>query len=394
MIDYSTNPQSQRSARPLRVVQVTPRFFPQVGGVETHVYEVGRRLVERGVEVSVLTTDAGLGLPAEEVIAGMRVLRVPAWPAGRDELFAPQIWHALAPRQWDVVHCQNAHTLVAPLGMCAAWRAGLPYVVSFHTGGATTSLRGALRGAQWRTLRPLFARATRLIGPSAWEVDYFQRVLRLPGKRFTVVPNGAHRLPDIAMRPVAPRPDPLIVSAGRLVRYKGHQRVIAALPHLLRDVPDARLRIAGVGPYEAALRQQAQRLGLADRVAIAGFPPDDQRGMAELMAQADLVTLLSEHEAQGITAMEALALGRPTLVADTTALHELAQQGLARSVAIDAAPERVAAAMLAQLREPLIPPPICFPTWEQCAADLLAIYQQAAHPAALPSVLAPYERLQ
>lgn len=378
MTDHLTIPSSGGSSRPLRVLQVTPRFFPQVGGVETHVYEVGQRLAERGVEVSVLTTDAGLGLPAEEIIAGLRILRAPAWPAGRDYRFAPGIWRALTTRQWDVVHCQSAHTLVAPLGMLAAWRAGLPYVVSFHTGGASTPLRGALRGAQWRALRPLFAHAARLIGPSAWEVDYFQRLLRLPGKRFAVVPNGARRLTDIETRPLAPRADPLIVSAGRLVRYKGHQRALAAMPHLLRALPGARLRIAGVGPYEAALRQQTQRLGLGDHVTIAGFPPDDQRGMAALMAQADLVTLLSEHEAQGITAVEALALGRPTLVADTTALRELVQQGLARSVPIAATPRQVAAAMLAQLRDPLIPPAIRFPTWEQCADELLEIYQQAS----------------
>jgi glycosyltransferase involved in cell wall biosynthesis len=127
------------------------------------------------------------------------------------------------------------------------------------------------------------------------------------------------------------------------------------------------------------LRQQAQRLGVSEHVTIAGFPPDDQRGMVALMAQADLVTLLSEHEAQGITAVEALALGRPTLVADTTALRELAQRGLARSVAIEAPPRQVAEAMLAQLRDPLIPQPIHFPTWEQCADDLLMIYQQASH---------------
>lgn len=379
MTDPLTSRGIRGSRRPLRVLQVTPRFFPQVGGVETHVYEVGRRLAERGVDVTVLTTDEGLELPTEETIAGMRVVRAPAWPAGRDYRFAPGVWRALMTRQWDVVHCQSAHTLVAPMGMLAAWRAGLPYVVSFHTGGATTPLRSALRGAQWRALRPLFAHAARLIGPSAWEVDYFQQFLRLPAKRFAIVPNGAQRVADIETRPLTPRPDPLIVSAGRLVRYKGHQRALAAMPHLLHALPDARLRIAGVGPYEGALRQQAQRLGVSAHVTIAGFPPDDQRGMVALMAQADLVTLLSEHEAQGITAVEALALGRPTLVADTTALRELAQRGLARSVAIEAPPRQVAEAMLAQLRDPLIPQPIHFPTWEQCADDLLMIYQQASH---------------
>ena len=39
----------------LRLLMVTPRYFPYVGGVETHVYEVARRLADVGVEVTVLT---------------------------------------------------------------------------------------------------------------------------------------------------------------------------------------------------------------------------------------------------------------------------------------------------------------------------------------------------
>jgi len=42
----------------------------------------------------------------------------------------------------------------------------------------------------------------------------------------------------------------LIVSGGRLERYKGHHRAIAALPELIRRVPDARLYVVGTGPYE------------------------------------------------------------------------------------------------------------------------------------------------
>lgn len=40
----------------LMVLMVTPRYFPYMGGVETHVYEAGRRLVENGVDLTLLTT--------------------------------------------------------------------------------------------------------------------------------------------------------------------------------------------------------------------------------------------------------------------------------------------------------------------------------------------------
>ena len=97
--------------------------------------------------------------------------------------------------------------------------------------------------------------------------------------------------------------------------------------------------------------------------------------MASLLAQANLVTLLSEHEAQGLAVMEALTLKRPVLVAGTSALQELADRGLALAVPLESTPEEVATAVVGQLRQPLVPQDITLPTWDACAASLLALYQ-------------------
>ena len=71
---------------------VCPRFLPETGGTETHVYEVSRRLAALGgFDITVLTTDRSRQLPRQEVIEGIAVLRVPAWPRGRDYYLAPGI---------------------------------------------------------------------------------------------------------------------------------------------------------------------------------------------------------------------------------------------------------------------------------------------------------------
>lgn len=368
----------ERNFSGMNVLMVTPRFFPLIGGTETHTYEVGRRLVNNGVNVTVLTTmpdSLSTPLPEEEVIEKMSIIRVHSWPANTDYHFAPDMYRVITSGQWDLVHCQGYHTLVAPLGMLAAWRAKIPYVVTFHSGGDTSHLRTALRGLQRTTIRPLLAQAQKLIGPSQWEVDFFHEHLHLPYSQFAVIPNGAHHLPRLADMPLKPKEGTLIVSVGRLERYKGHQRVIAALPKVLEHVPDARLRIIGVGPYEPTLLKMVRELGLTERVEIRGVPPGDGGGVAAVIAQADLVTLLSEHEAQGLAVLEALALQRPVLVASTTALQEFADRGLARAVTLKSTPEEVAMAIVNQLREPLLPAKVELPTWDKCAADLLALYQ-------------------
>src|SRR5712692_6499864 len=143
---------------PLRVLLVAARYFPYMGGVETHVYEVGRRLTQARVEVTVLTTDVSGRLPVFEESEGMQIFRVRAWPANKDYYFAPGIYRFMTRGRWDLVHCQGYHNLVPPLAMLAAWRANIPFVLTFHSGGDVSRLHRALRGLQWAVLRPLLLR--------------------------------------------------------------------------------------------------------------------------------------------------------------------------------------------------------------------------------------------
>ncbi len=367
--------------RPLRVLLVAASYFPYTGGLETHVYEVGRRLARDGVEVTILTTDLSKRLPTSEESQGMRILRVRAWPSNKDYYFAPGIYRIIAHGKWDLIHCQGYHNFVPPIAMLAARRANTPYVLSFHSGGDVTHLRKMLRWLQWALLRPLLSRAQKLIAVSQFEADFFRERLRLPEEKFVVIPNGAQltSLQEQGDGKIGgPDDAPLIVSVGRLERYKGHHRAIMALPKILEQEPNARLRIVGTGPYEMNLQEMARNLGVERRVEIGAIAPGERGVMASLLTRANLITSLSEYESQGIAVMEALALQRPVLVASSTALKELADRGLARAIPLESTPEEVADAVVSQLRHPLVPPEFSLPTWEACAASLLALYQSIA----------------
>jgi len=369
------SPPTGGEPRPLRVLMATPHYFPSMGGVETHVYEVARRLAAAGVDVTVVTTDSSGALPAVEHSEGVRVRRVGVLTTAADSCFAPDVYRIVRDGHWDIVHAQGCQTLVAPLAMLAARRARIPYVVTFHTGGHSSRARSLLRGAQWSVIRPFLARADRLIGVSRFEADFFRDRLSLPAARFAVIPNGGH-LPATTESAVAASAGAPIVSIGRLERYKGHHRVIAALPYVRERYPAASLLILGQGPYGDALRRLARRQGVSDYVDIRAIPAQRRQDMAAALAQASVVTLLSEYEAHPIAVMEALALRRPVLVAATSGLNELAERGLVRAVPLDSGPRQVAAALLDQIERPLMPPEgITIPTWDDCAAGLLALYR-------------------
>lgn len=347
---------------------------PNVGGIETHLHEVAPRIVSCGFDVTILTTDRSGKLPQRENYNGVQVVRVPAWPRERDYYLAPDVYRVIRGQRWDLLHCHGYQTLLPPLALLAARRAGIPYVVTLHSGGDQSRVRARLRGINYLAMRPLLSHAKRLIAVSDWERAQFARHLRLSTRRFVTIPNGAAL--SIPSAPLGVKEDPnLILSVGRLERYKGHHRVIAALPELLHQLPQARLRIAGSGPYEDALRRQVARLGIEDRVEIAPVDPRDRAGMASLLSRAALVVLLSEYESQGIAAMEALAMGKRLLVSDTTALGEIARQGYARGISLDSSPADTARAMLERLDAPS-PDPLQLPTWNACADAVAAIYRE------------------
>jgi glycosyltransferase involved in cell wall biosynthesis len=362
--------------RPLRVLAVTARYPPFIGGTEIHTYETARRIVAKGHEVTVVTTNPGGKLPSCEQGEGVRVLRVPCWPTNGDYYFAPRIVGVVEDGGWDLVHCQGFHTLVPPLAMLAATKARLPYVVTFHSGGHSSRLRTSMRRAQHELLRPLLARAKRLICVSGSEAALFQERLRLPPERFAVIPNGVQLLdtaPDLSANERTT--ETLIVSVGRLERYKGHHRVIEALPYVLRHRPDVHLRIIGSGPFEDTLYRYARDFGVSERVEIGALPSSDRTGMAQILQRSSLVTLLSEYESQGISVIEALQLKRPVLVAANSALHEFAQQGMAREISLRSSACEIGDAILQQLNDPLIPPDIPLPTWDDSAEQLIDLYQ-------------------
>jgi glycogen synthase len=364
---------------------VCPRYYPATGGTELHTREVARRVAAEGHHVTVITTDTTGRLPRCEEVQGVHIRRVRAWNAGSELHFAPGMYPLITRGNWDVVHCQGYHTLVPPLAMSAALRAGVPYVLTFHGGGHSSVLRNRVRSLQSRLLRPLLARADRLIALAEFELTLFGDRLGIPRERFALIPNGAD-LPAVDNHALVASSAPIIASVGRLERYKGHHLLIAALPLILQARPDARVWIAGSGPFESHLRNLAERLSVVDHVDIRSIPAGDRQSMAVELSKIALLVSLSEYETQPIAVLEALSLGRPALVADTPGLSDLARRGLARAIPLDSRPHEIAAAVLAQLRDPLLPPAdLKLPTWQDCAMQLLALYGNVAREPACAS---------
>ncbi len=364
----------------VRVAMVTSRYPPYLGGVEMHVHEVARRIAAQGLDVSVLTTDLTGELPSVEQDGPLTILRYGAWPKRGDLYVSPELVREIRVGDYDLVHVQGVNNFLPPRALTAAQRSGIPTVATFHTGGHSSRVRKMVRGAQWRALRPLLCRTNALVAVCQFEVETFARRLGIEPERIRLIRNGAEPLPVGDSDP-AVSGSPLVCSVARLERYKGHHRLIAAMPDLLAQAPDAHLAVIGRGGYEQQLRRLADRLDVGHAVTFTSFDVSERETLGTLVKSSDVVALMSDYEANPVAVMEALALSRRVVVADTSGLSELATEGLATAVARDAHPETLASVLVEVAARPT-PPALDLPGWDVCADQLLRLYREVLASAA------------
>lgn len=148
-----------------------------------------------------------------------------------------------------------------------------------------------------------------------------RRKARRPEKVHHIA-NGIHQ-EFFKVAPLKPGPGLNLFFAGFLIPRKGVDVLLAAAARI-KDVPLS-ITLAGEGPLEGALREQAERLGLGPAVTFAGnITPG--RPMAEAMGRAHCLVLPSHHEGRPNVALEAMAAGRPIVGSDIHGIRELVER--------------------------------------------------------------------
>ncbi|MFQ5509848.1 MAG: glycosyltransferase [Leptospirillia bacterium] len=164
-----------------------------------------------------------------------------------------------------------------------------------------------------RMYAPAYKKADRIICQSA-EMQADVAACGVPLERTVVIPNPLD-LGQVARQAALFSPfdgGERVVAAGRLVPAKGFDLLITAFSQVAEARPGATLHILGDGPREAALKKQAARLGLSERVVFEGFCDNPY----PYFAGARLFVLPSRYEGFPNVALEALACGTPVAAFD------------------------------------------------------------------------------
>jgi glycosyltransferase involved in cell wall biosynthesis len=305
----------------MSILVVPTRYVPHVGGIETLLGNTLPLLRDQGYEPVIATEIDGDG-PATSVVGGVPVYRLPFVAAARSGTPAAILEVTGRLRDIEAEHgvtLRHVHGL--DFGMFFVWRrhqrAPLPLVISVH---------GTLE------VPPPFKRVTMQMLGLADAVTTVSNGVResvtasvpgVDGNRVRVIPNAI----DAPHGFVPWTPTGHLFAAGRLQNQKGFDVAIEALGRLAARHPGLTLRIAGTGEEEAALRMQADALGIGSRVRFLGDLSRD--GILREISGAAVVVVPSRTiEGFSLVALEAAHLGRPVVATRVGGLPETIEDGL------------------------------------------------------------------
>ena len=227
--------------------------------------------------------------------------------------------------------------------------------------------------------RALYPKADAIICPTREIGDELSGVTPRMAARVSIIPNPVD-VDALRARATPPKRHPgaglRFVSAGRLTEQKGYDRLVG----LLTEFPaGSHVMVFGDGADRARLEQQAQALGVQDRVTFATFTRD----LPAWIAGADSFLLPSRWEGLPNVVLESLAIGTPAIISDQVAVRELAQSAAPGAIEIcKVGPDFVAAAAHVSVGDRLELRPSLLPaayivenviqSWDRLLSDLLA----------------------
>jgi glycosyltransferase involved in cell wall biosynthesis len=315
----------------MRVLQVTPRYLPNLGGVETVVQKVSEALAASGNEVIVYTIDLDGNLPPSQKLNGVFVKRF--GPKVGDPLFLPEpgFITSLRREKADIIHCHNSHTLPLLIGaVCKQRSQKLVLQPYYHRFGQSVFRHSLLKsyGILLDTLA--FPRADLVLSNSEYEKRVLMQDFKVRENTLLTLPLGVDTAELGAVRrcPIEPK---RILYVGALKSYKNIDKLIRGFARLI-DVEgkDYRLVIVGRGPEQDALIRLARNLRVSSYVE---WKHDLSR--EELLVEyskASIFVMLSNLESFSLVVYEALVIGVPVVVLNYGPLATLVQRGLVEGV--------------------------------------------------------------
>lgn len=359
------------------------------GGQVVYVIELSRKLAQLGYEVDIWTRQFENQPALEPVCDQVRIVRTPCGGPS----FIPKEYLAHRIPEWseNTLRFIQHHSLRYAFINSHYWDAGLagqhlsevldcPHVHTPHSLGLWKKRQmeqdypGDLTqfeerynfSERIRRERLLYADADLVVATTPQQLDLLREDYDAPPDNCRMIPPGYddNRFYPVseasrnALRQRLGFTGKVVMAIGRLARNKGYDLLLRGFAILAAREPDAILHLAVGGssstPLETSildeLKSITSELALTNRVHFGSFIPDD--ALPDYYRAADLFVLSSRYEPFGMTAIEAMASGTPTVVTIHGGLYRALTFGRHALFADPFDPEDLGITMLKAFRHP------------------------------------------
>jgi glycosyltransferase involved in cell wall biosynthesis len=346
---------SRFSERPVSsmpsVCLLAETFYPVVGGGETHARLLARTLIQKGMDVFVVTRRSSRDLPKFELVDNIPTYRVP--PAGMKRwgkyLMVPAAVFELIRRRkrYDIVFICGFRVLGLP-ALAVALLAGKACVLRAETlgemsGGYASAYKrlppavsSIFKG--WINLRNRLLRRADAFTSISAHVSSELLSCGVEESRIFMFSNGidtslfrpADPLQKASLRQQLNLPEKgrIVVYTGKLNQGKGLEYLIRAWQIVSSGHPDVHLVLVGAGGGQSLSREEklkgmVQSLGLGETVTFTGYVSN----VRQYLQASDIFAFPSENESFGLSLAEAMACGLPAVASCAGAIPEIVHHG-------------------------------------------------------------------
>ena len=316
-----------------KILIATVEFPPQKGGIANYLAGLAGALPAD--KVVVLAPHRG----GEDSFDGRqsykiyrkKLLSKILWPK-----WLPLVWHL-----WRATRREKAEAILAgqvlPVGTAAYLLNKIfvfPYFVSCH---GMDILTAAANPRKKKLMNKILAAAGGIIANSQFTKNELLK-LGVPENKITVVYPCVNTVEGIEPEKVAEIKNRLgladkkiILTVGRLVARKGHDKVIEALPRILERVPRAIYVIVGDGPEKESLKLQIAKLKLENEVLMVGEISEEKKSAFYQLCDVFVMAprqIGPDVEGFGTVYLEANQYGKPVVAGRSGGVAEAVSDGV------------------------------------------------------------------
>lgn len=335
-------------------------FYPNEYGAEIQARRLARALIQKGVNITILTGRYGK-LPRTETIDDIPIHRhfIGLYLPVIHELFylTSLAWQLFIHRhEYDIIHLFQAQLSVFVAVIMGNILEKKVIIRSSNTGPeGVAQLQTQLPFGRW-LFRLLDSRVDAFVAVSRAMLEEFAAV-GFSQEKCHLISNGVE-LPDTTANDREenwigldlPELEEKMVAlyVGRLTQHKGVETLVLAWRKVVREYPRAHLLLLGDGTLKEKLAEQVQEMGIAEKVSLLGKVTN----VSDFLRVADMFILPSQYEGMPNAILEAMAYGLPVVTSRVSGAQDVIIDNHNGVLADLDSPEKIAKEMLALIASP------------------------------------------